>query len=129
MVGCQLKASAATTEDLTAFIGARTSKPSPLLASKPAAAPPLLQPNSTDFQNKKPQNLLRLPIISPPAAAVKALIFDSQNHGVPDPFSKNASRTLYIKHLDTNINEEELKTRYSKFGHILVSKSIKCENK
>lgn len=30
------------------------------------------------------------------------------------------SRTLYVRHLDNNICEEELKTRYGKFGHILV---------
>jgi hypothetical protein len=48
------------------------------------------------------------------------MIFDAQNHGMPDPFSKNSSRFLYIKHLETNITEEELKGRYGKYGHILV---------
>lgn len=119
MVGCQLKASAATSDDLKAFIASKTTKPSPLLASKPPA-PPSLQPKVPEFALKRPQNLLKLPIISPPAAAVKALILDQQNHGVPDPLHKNASRTLYIKHLETNITEEELKARYGKFGHILV---------
>jgi hypothetical protein len=121
MLGCQLKASMATAEDLTTFLTSRTAKPSQLLAPKPAPPPP--QSNVAEFQTKRPQNLLRLPIISPPAAAVKAMIFDAQNHGLPDPFSKNSSRTLYIKHLETNITEEELKTRYEKFGHILVSSS------
>jgi len=123
MVGCQLKASSASPEDLNTFLANRSSKTSALMAAKAGPPPPPQPPKIAEFPTtsavKRPQNLLRLPLISPPAAAVKA-IFDAQNHGLPDPFSKNASRTLYVKHLETNTTEEDLKLRYGKFGHILV---------
>lgn len=123
MVGCQLKASNASAEDLNTFIANRTAKTSALIATKTGQPLPPQPPKIAEFPAtapaRRPQNLLRLPLISPPAAAVKA-IFDAQNHGLPDPFSKNASRTLYVKYLETNTTEEDLKLRYGKFGHILV---------
>jgi hypothetical protein len=120
MVGCQLRASPASKEDLSNFVANRASSKPASTAKAPPPPPPPQSTAAADFPAKRPQNLLRLPIIAPPAAAVKALILDAQNHGTPDPFSKNASRTLYIKHLETNTSEEDLNVRYGKFGHILV---------
>uniref|UniRef100_A0A183CC03 RRM domain-containing protein n=1 Tax=Globodera pallida TaxID=36090 RepID=A0A183CC03_GLOPA len=125
MSQCHLNASMAKSEHISALIALRNSsaghnaaKVHQTISTKNTQQN---QPSTTSEQpqqypSKRPLTLLK---IQPPAPAVKAFAMDSQTHTQPDPFHKNASRTLYVKHLDNAITEEELKTRYGKFGHIL----------
>uniref|UniRef100_A0A914GR31 Msx2-interacting protein n=1 Tax=Globodera rostochiensis TaxID=31243 RepID=A0A914GR31_GLORO len=111
MSQCHLNASMAKSEHISALIALRNSS-----AGHNAAKPSTTSEQPQQYPSKRPLTLLK---IQPPAPAVKAFAMDSQTHTQPDPFHKNASRTLYVKHLDNAITEEELKIRYGKFGHIL----------
>lgn len=74
-------------------------------------------PEILDIKKTTVPKLTETPIVTHNSAS--AMLFGSASQVVADPYSKMASRTLYLGNLLKKVTDQTLKEFFSPFGHIL----------